>query len=111
MRTQTTQRIRLGAKRQVTIPRGAAAKLQLNAGDVLEVRVLEDKIELVPMAVVPKDQLWYWTPEWQAKEKEADEDVAAGRIESFRSADELIRSLRRARKRSAKKSKRSNTAA
>ena len=25
------------------------------------------------------DQAWYWTPEWQAKEREADEAIAAGR--------------------------------
>lgn len=26
-----------------------------------------------------EDQGWYWTPEWQAMEAEADEDIAAGR--------------------------------
>jgi len=108
MAAHPTQKIRLGAKRQVTIPRRAAAKLRLSAGDVLELRVLEDKIELVPMAMVSKDQLWFWTPEWQAKEREAEEDIQAGRVETFRSADELTRSLRRAHKRSSKKPPRSN---
>ena len=27
------------------------------------------------------DQWWFWTDEWQAKEREVDEDIAAGRIE------------------------------
>ena len=111
MPASTEQRVRLGAKRQLTLPRKALNKLRLREGDYLELRLADDRIELVPLAMVPRDQLWFWTPEWQAKEREADEDIRGGRIETFRSADQLIRNLRRARKRSATKSKRSNTAA
>jgi len=39
------------------------------------------------------DQSWYWTPEWQAAEKEADEDIAAGRIHSFDNIDDAINFL------------------
>ena len=39
------------------------------------------------------DQSWYWTPEWQAAEREADEDMAAGRIHRYNNVDELIKSL------------------
>ncbi len=28
-------------------------------------------------------QAWFWTPEWQAHEREADEDIAAGRYDDF----------------------------
>ena len=42
---------------------------------------------------VDKDQLWYWTKEWQEKEREADEDIAAGRVERFDSMEELLASL------------------
>jgi len=34
-----------------------------------------------PPKKIPKDQRWFWTPEWQAKEEEADKDLAAGRFE------------------------------
>ena len=27
------------------------------------------------------DQAWFWTDEWQAKEREAQEDIDAGRVE------------------------------
>ena len=109
--THIRTKARLGAKRQLTIPRKAAERLRLRAGDVLEVRVEDDRMELVPMALVPRDQMWFWTPEWQAREREADEDIRAGRAKSFRSADELIRSLRGSRKRSAAKSSRPSPAA
>ena len=56
--------------------------------------MLEDKIKLVAMALVPPDQLWFWTPEWQAKEKEADEDIAAGRVKRFKTSAEAIKALK-----------------
>lgn len=30
--------------------------------------------------VIPKNQWWFWTKEWQEKELEADEDIRAGRL-------------------------------
>ncbi len=94
MPARSTARIRVGAKRQVTLPREITRKLRLNEGDDLELRVEDDRIELVPLALIPRDQLWFWTPEWQAMEREADEDKAAGRVKSFKSAKKLIASLK-----------------
>lgn len=43
---------------------------------------------------IDKDQEWFWTPEWQAGEKEADEDERLGRtVGPFDTADEAIRYL------------------
>lgn len=39
------------------------------------------------------DLEWYWTPEWQAMEDEADKDWEAGGISSFKSIDEFLASL------------------
>jgi len=36
---------------------------------------------------------WYWTPEWQSWEREADEDRKAGRYEVFESMDDFIEAL------------------
>lgn len=40
------------------------------------------------------EQAWFWTPEWQAGEREADEDIAAGRYERYHSMEEFTASLR-----------------
>lgn len=88
------EKIRVGGKRQLTLPRHALAKLRLHEGDFLELRVAEDRIELVPLALIPRDQLWFWTPEWQAGERQADADLAAGRVKRFKSAAKLIASLK-----------------
>mgnify|MGYP000952899959 FL=1 len=31
---------------------------------------------------IEQDQSWFWADEWQAGEKEADEDIKAGRVTS-----------------------------
>lgn len=51
-------------------------------------------IELVPLGAVPADQLWFWTKEWQQMEREADEDISAGRVRTFESAEDFLDSLR-----------------
>jgi hypothetical protein len=39
------------------------------------------------------DQAWFWTSEWQAREREADEDLAAGRYDDFETIDDFIENL------------------
>lgn len=39
------------------------------------------------------EQAWFWTPEWQAKEREADDAIAQGNYQDFDSADDFINSL------------------
>jgi hypothetical protein len=42
---------------------------------------------------VDKNQAYFWTKKWQDAEKEADEDVRAGRVKVFDSVEELIKDL------------------
>jgi AbrB family looped-hinge helix DNA binding protein len=93
-RAKSVTRVRLGAKRQLTLPSEAISKMRLKEGDTLELRFQEDRIELIPMALVPRDQLWFWTPEWQAMEQEADQDLAEGRFADFKSAKKAITDLK-----------------
>jgi hypothetical protein len=43
---------------------------------------------------IDPDQAWFWTPEWQAKEREADADKAAGRGTRYHSDEEFVAALR-----------------
>jgi len=91
-------RVRIGRNRRITVPADFLKKLRLRRGAQFVVTVSDDCISLMPMARIPKDQLWYCNPEWQAMECQADEDIKAGRVTSFASADELIDDLEQARK-------------
>jgi hypothetical protein len=46
---------------------------------------------------IDPDQAWFWTPEWQAKEREADADKAAGRVERFESDEAFMAALKERR--------------
>jgi Arc/MetJ-type ribon-helix-helix transcriptional regulator len=48
---------------------------------------------LIESDVEATDQAYFWTEEWQAAEREADADIAAGRVETFGTMDELIADL------------------
>ena len=40
---------------------------------------------------IDPDQAWFWTPEWQAKEREVDEEMAAGTPDRvFDSGEEFL---------------------
>ena len=42
---------------------------------------------------IDPEQAWYWTREWQAKEREADDDRAAGRVTRFETDEDFLRAL------------------
>lgn len=86
--------VRLGAKHQVTIPHRISKALQLRKGDHMLMRLVGRRVEMIPARLVPRDQLWFWTPEWQKKEREANEDLAAGRLKEFESVEDLLKDLK-----------------
>ncbi len=50
-------------------------------------------IVLTPAAVIPRDQEWFWTPQWQAREAEANADLAAGRYPRFDDDEDFLAAL------------------
>ena len=52
-------------------------------------------IELHPLLPHRADQAWFWTERWQTMEQEAEDDITAGRTETFDTADEFLADLER----------------
>lgn len=71
---------RVGPKHQVTIPHEAFKKLRLQVGDFVAFKLKEREIVLRPQKLIPKAQDWFWSKEWQAGEKKANEDIKRGRV-------------------------------
>jgi hypothetical protein len=67
--------------------------LPLSDGDIFQVQIEDNKIILVPMKIILAEQAWFWTKEWQRGEKEAEEDINAGRVKLFNDVDELVKDL------------------
>ncbi|MPZ68025.1 MAG: AbrB/MazE/SpoVT family DNA-binding domain-containing protein [Actinobacteria bacterium] len=84
---------RVRAKGQVTIPREIRELAHLEEGDPIEVEMVPEGILLRPQKVVDATQSWFWTPNWQAGERDASADIAAGRVETFESDEEFLDSL------------------
>lgn len=47
----------------------------------------------MPKKLIDKSQAYFWTKRWQEGEREADEDIKAGRVKTFNSVDELIEDM------------------
>jgi len=87
-------RMTMRAKGQLTLPEDIRKAAHLVEGDLLEVEVTADGILLRPQKVIDASQAWYWTPEWQHGEAEADAEEAAGLGEAFESSEEFLDALR-----------------
>lgn len=88
--------VKVGYKHQITIPKGIFVKLGLKPGDYLDAQLRNGKVVLTPKEIEDKeDDSWFWSREWQEKERRADEDIKAGRVKRFKDVEALIRDLRR----------------
>jgi len=93
---------RIGPKHQVTIPREVFEGLRLDVGEYLEVGIKDNRIFMTPQKLISKEQEWFYTPEWQVKEQEADEAIAQGEMNGpFSSARELLLHLKKGRQKKA----------
>jgi AbrB family looped-hinge helix DNA binding protein len=99
-------RTTLRAKGQLTLPEEIRKAAHLDEGDLLEAELTDEGILLRPQKVIDASQAWYWTEEWQAGEREADADLAAGRFETFESGEEFLEALRARAKPAARRRKR-----
>lgn len=81
---------KLGTTGQITIPKQIREALHLKPGDLLHVALDDGRILLIPESAIDPDQAWFWTEEWQKGEREADEDIRAGRTYGpFDSVEEM----------------------
>jgi AbrB family looped-hinge helix DNA binding protein len=82
--------VKLGASRQIVIPKKLYDELGLEAGDYLEVELYEGgKLLVTPKALVDRH------PEIGKRLAKAEEDVRAGRVKGpFKSARETVEALR-----------------
>lgn len=84
---------KLRGRSQITLPSDVVKKLKLNTGDNLDITVEGDKIVIKPVLIIDRSQAWFWSEEWQDKEKEADEDIKAGRVYRAKDTSDLFSQL------------------
>jgi bifunctional DNA-binding transcriptional regulator/antitoxin component of YhaV-PrlF toxin-antitoxin module len=62
-------------------------------GAQVEVVERDGEIVLRPHVPIPSDQAWFWTERWQRMERAADDDIAAGKVETFDGVDDFLADL------------------
>jgi AbrB family looped-hinge helix DNA binding protein len=80
-------------KGQITIPADIRKAAHLEEGDPIEVELVPEGILLRPGKVIDATQAWFWTDQWQKREREAEQDRAAGRSRVFESSEAFLESL------------------
>jgi len=76
----TDKTIQIRGHGQITIPKRTRELFNLEEGDVLVIEEREDGVLMKPRKLIDPTQTWFWTEEWQKKERQADEDIKAGRV-------------------------------
>lgn len=90
--------VKVGSRRDVRLPEDVTRALRIRKGTRLDVHVTGGVVVLVPTGRIPKDQRYFWTDEWQKKEREADEAIGKGEIIGpFADPDEAVKELRAAK--------------
>jgi AbrB family looped-hinge helix DNA binding protein len=78
---------------QVTIPSELRRQIGIEEGDLIELKAVGDHLILVPKKLIDKSQTYFWTPKWQAAEREAQHDIDEGRVGEFETVDDLLADL------------------
>jgi AbrB family looped-hinge helix DNA binding protein len=87
-------RAKVRPKAQLTLPEEIRRALHISEGDEVEFAVHDDgTITVRGYVSIPTDQAWFFTPRWLAGEREADEEIAAGRGTVHESADDMFAHL------------------
>jgi len=88
--------LEIGDRRWRLSPTAIREAAGVYEGDFLTAEVRDDRtILLRPSRSVDADEEFFYTPEWQAAEREADEDIRLGRLSKPMSAEETIAELHR----------------
>ena len=79
---------------QITLPTSIRRKINLKSGDLLEASIESDgSIRLTPQVAIDRSQAYFWSKRWQEGERQAEEDIHAGRVKEFENVDDLIADL------------------
>lgn len=88
--------VKIGPKHQITIPKDVFDSLHLKVGDFVDTQIKDNVIVLIPQQLVPRDQEWFWTKEWQEKEREADEAIKKNAVSGpFSKASDALKALKK----------------
>ena len=86
---------KLGQNYQIALPKEIIKALRVHVNDYFDITVKNNKVVLEPQVVIPKDQAYFYTSEWQKEEAEASEDIKKGRVTKTKNLKGLFKEMDR----------------
>ena len=74
----------------ISLPRDIREQLNINEGDVLDIRMENNKIIIEPMKLVPSSQAYFWSDKVQNDMLEAKNDVDSDNVREFNSVNQFL---------------------
>ncbi|MFC1660321.1 AbrB/MazE/SpoVT family DNA-binding domain-containing protein [Gemmatimonadota bacterium] len=81
------------SKGRISVPKAIRDHLRLAAGGRVTFVPTATGVEIVPVASVPRDQVWFYSEAMRERVMEAERDVAMGRTTRVSSTEEMQRHL------------------
>ena len=74
----------------ISLPRDIREQLNINEGDVLDIKMENNKIIIEPMKLVPSSQAYFWSDKVQHDMLEAKNDVDSGNVREFNAVNQFL---------------------
>ncbi len=89
--TQTfSHKIFVQKRNLISIPRDIRDSLNINEGDVLDISLVDNKIIIEPMKLVPSSQAYFWADRTQRDLLDAKKDIESGNTREFKTVKEFL---------------------
>ena len=86
--------VRVQKNKNITLPMWLMSRFHVSVGDFVRLEETKEGVLMKPAKLIDPSQAYFWTKEWQAGEREAQEDIEKGHVKKFKSVKELMRDLR-----------------
>ena len=87
--------VKVQKNKNITLPTWLIRRFHMVVGDFVRLQETKNGVLIKPAKLVDPSQAYFWTKEWQAGEREAEEDIRKGRVKQLKSVKELMGDLRR----------------
>ncbi|MDD2502516.1 MAG: AbrB/MazE/SpoVT family DNA-binding domain-containing protein [Desulfitobacteriaceae bacterium] len=91
---KTSHKIFVQKRNLISLPREIREHLNIKEGDVLDIRIENNKIVIEPMKLVPSSQAYFWSETVQRDMLEAKNDVDSGNVREFNTISEFLNGIK-----------------
>jgi len=91
----TSHKIFVQKRNLISLPRDIRDQLNINEGDILDVRLDNNKIIIEPMKLIPSSQAYFWSEKIQNDMLEAKKDVDSGNVREFNNVGEFLEGIKK----------------